>query len=131
MAQTLNSLDNRCSGYPNNFFLYNGTDKPILFEQYRGSTLTDGSWVAAGGESASELNKSATAFTGGSARYKAVVAPGASLMLDFKTFDEGRRGFRRKADPANYVALVYTVKLLEAGTGGNVYFTFNWDEVRT
>ena len=129
-AQLLNGVDNRSTIYVNSLTVWNGSNKPILFNQYRGPVSVGGAWVAKGGESAAELNKTMTSFTGGSTRFGAIIAPNESKQIDLKTFESNRRGIRRKADITQLTELLYSVQLLGGGTAGDVFLSINWDEVR-
>jgi len=132
-AQTWAGINNRSTIYPNSFSIYNASNVPILFQMWRGVTATNGSWVSHGGESTAEINKTMTAFTGGKARHQRLIGPNSEIQVDFKAFQDNRRGIRRKADITLWIELALTFSSLAGGSpvlGGDVHIVLNWDEVR-
>jgi len=133
--QQHNSIDNRSSIYPNNFSISNlSATETVVFEVVRNGTVSDGTWDSTVGESLAEINNTLTAFTGGSVRHSTIIGPGQTRTIDFKTFEDSRRGLRRGADITTYSRHIYGCRLIGDGgsppTAANVYFTLNWDEVR-
>lgn len=130
-AQTYGNANNRGMTYMHSFSIYNGASVPILLELWRGVTVTDGSWVAHGGDSSTEVNKTLTAFTGGKQRYSVIICPGECENINFEGFENRRKGFQRKADITKSIDICFTAKMISSGTAGDVFFTANWEEVRS
>lgn len=126
------TFPNRNVLFPNTVSVYNASSTdPVIMEMWLGTTATDGAWVAVGGESAAETNKTLTAFTGGQSRFSWIVGPGETHEFAPDTFRDNRRGLRRKADITQTLEMAITAKLPGAGTGGLVTVAFIWDEMRS
>ena len=129
-AQTFKTFNNRKTIYPRSFDVYNPATEPMLLTVRRGATATGGSWVAHGDTSSTaEFNKTETGTSGGQIKFSAMIAPGETKNIPFPTFEEGRRGLRRRADITAWTEMMIGGQLVVAGTGGIMYVSFNWDEV--
>lgn len=131
--QNFKTLPNRSVIYPNTFEIYNAGPDPVMWHLVRGGTPSGGTWASVGGESVAEIYTSATAYTSGSNRKGAIVAAGEAKTVEFKTFEENRRGLRRKgtANASGTAQHVYAAHAIgSAAASAQVFMSINWDEVR-
>ena len=128
-SQTYKTFNNRSTTYPVSFEIHNTATEPVRINLHRGSTATAGSWSQAG-SSATDVNTTMSGWTGGENRVTFLIGGGETRTIPFPTIADARRGLRRKADITKVIEMMVSAQLLAAGTGGTVYLTFNWDEIR-
>lgn len=129
-AQTFNGYDNRITIYPRELDIYNAGSTPVVISLIRGVTITGGTWTAKGGESSAEFNNTATSLSGGNIGLSRIVGAGETINIEFNTLKDDRIGIRRNADITQSIDVAIGAKLLTGVTAGDVYLSFNWDEVR-
>lgn len=131
--QNFKAIPNRSVIYPNTFEIMNFGPDPVIFRLVRGGNPAGGTWSSVGSESVAEIYTSATSYSGGSNRKSTLIAAGQAKEIEFKTFEENRRGLRRKgtANASGTAQHVYSVQAIgSAGASSTVYMAINWDEVR-
>lgn len=128
-AQTFNGLDNRIALYPSVVQIYNKGVNPIIVDFVRNATITAGVWVAKGGESSAETNMTGTA-AGGSISKTFFIKGGECKDIEFRSFEENRRGLRRRSIVTGYQNQSIQIRTMEATQTADVRVALNWDEVR-